>query len=322
MNKEVFYDATFERLTALKYYGLISPTKASLSKYGIDFLKQTDKEYYLTKISFIKKYKKTRHPDIFIECFRQFIKLTRKERNSIRKVVVGIRKKSQELFTKGITDYTILYETYITDYDLQIYEKFIDNIYKALKKKRTKDLIMRICDTALRNIIVGTKALINTPLLILKRLLKEIDAINAKQSNNENKENVINNLLEAHIETIIRNNFSSYFPNLVIIDNNKHYLTKKGNYIDILCREKNSNYYTVIELKRDITPSSALIQLLDYMNQISREFNTNDVKGILLCHKLDKRTKSALSLLKRNWKYGNKIVIIEFELNMKMKAYK
>ena len=125
-------------------------------------------------------------------------------------------------------------------------------------------------------------------------------------------------MLELHLEDVIRRNFKTLFPDLKIVDNNQHYYTKDGNYIDILCKSKRDGSYVVIELKRDKSPSRALIQLLDYMNQIMEEFKTNNVKGILVCKCLDRRTRSALNALKKKLKNSEEISIVEFDLEMRM----
>ena len=118
------------------------------------------------------------------------------------------------------------------------------------------------------------------------------------------------------IEEVIRRSFKALFPDLQIIDNDQHYYTKDGNYIDILCRSKKDGSYVIIELKRDRSPSKALVQLLDYMNQIMEEFKTKNVRGVLICKNLDRRTKSALKTMRNKLKNPEDISIIEFDLKM------
>jgi|Deesub1362B_J571_1020462.scaffolds.fasta_scaffold00589_10 hypothetical protein len=61
MKKTDFYDATWERLVALKSYKLISIRNNTfkLTRRGVEFLKHEDKEYYLGKILLMDKYKRT-----------------------------------------------------------------------------------------------------------------------------------------------------------------------------------------------------------------------------------------------------------------------
>lgn len=165
------------------------------------------------------------------------------------------------------------------------------------------------------------KAPVNIPVKTLRKILEEL-----KEENTFNKEKLekvenkssftVKNLLESHIEEIIRRNFKTLFPDLQIIDNGRHYYTNNGNYIDILCKNNNDNSCVVIELKRDRSPSRALIQLLDYMNQIMDEFKTKNVKGILICKNVDRRTRSALKAMRNKLKNPEDISIVEFNLKM------
>ena len=307
MRKTDFYDAAWERLVALKSYRLISVRNKTfrLTKRGIEFLKHEDKEYYLGKILLMDKYKRTKHPDIFIECFNQFVKLSARERKAIKKVVLS-----------GYSDFGEISED-----EWATWDRYIVKIYSKLGKKKSQELIRRICNSSLRNITIGVKAPVNIPVKTLRKILEEL-----KEENTFNKEKLekvenkssftVKNLLELHIEEIIRRNFKKLFPNLQIIDNGQHYYTNNGNYIDILCKNNNDNSYVVIELKRDRSPSRALIQLLDYMNQIMDEFKTKNVKGILICKNVDRRTRSALKAMRNKLKNPEDISIVEFNLKM------
>jgi len=158
--------------------------------------------------------------------------------------------------------------------------------------------------------------------ILLKKILKELEETESifKKEKSEEIENkstfIVKNLLELHIEEVIRRNFKILFPDLQIIDGDQHYYTKDGNYIDILCKNKKDGSYVIIELKRDRPPSRALIQLLDYMNQIMEEFKTKNVRGILICKNLDRRTKSALKAIRNKLKNPDDISIVEFNLKM------
>ena len=309
MRKSDFYDAVWERLTALRSYKLISRRRNTfrLTKRGVEFLKHEDKEYYLGKILLMDKYKRTKHPDIFIECFNQLAELSNRERNAIRKIVLSQYHSDFAEISKDERD---------------IWNNFIDKIYNKLGKKKSKRLISRVCASSLRNITVGVKAPIDVPIGTLKKILKELkeieNAFDEEKSGGEETKTlfIVKNLLELHVEEVIRRNFETLFPHLQIIDNGQHYYTKDGNYIDILCKSKKDDSYVVIELKRDRSPSRTLIQLLDYMNQIMEEFKTKNVKGILICKKLDRRTKSSLKAIRNKLKNPEDISVIEFDLKM------
>jgi len=312
---KIFYDAVWERLTALKSYKLISAEKneIKLTQRGIEFLKHDDKAYYLGKILLMDKYKRTKHPEIFKTCFEEFVNLTSNDRKLLKKVL--------------LMGYEIDYED-IKEKDLNVWKKFENNIAAKLRHKNIKvdrNAIRAVCGRSLRNIIVGTQAPMDIPLPALKKILEELQTLTKVLSseksltkNVDEKSLTIQNMLELQVEEMIRRNFNSLFPELKIIDNNQHYYTIDGNYIDILAKSKKTGEYAIIELKRDRSPSRALIQLLDYMNQVMKEFKTKKVKGILVCNQVDKRTKSALNALRNKLKNPNEISIIEFNLKMKI----
>jgi|CZCB01.1.fsa_nt_gi hypothetical protein len=313
MNKTKLYDATFERLTALKSYKLISVKKRRLrvTERGFNFLKHDNKQYYLGKILLTDKYRRTQHPDVFLACYREFVTLSDEKRASIRKFILRGRGDEDEDLSEG---------------DSTSYREFIANV--AGRCGKADDIVGRICDQALRNVIVGTIAPIDLPVEGLSQIVAEFDALEEffltsdpiKADLGVNSEGVktlvIENMLELHLEDVIRRNFHQLFPDLEIVDKNQHYRTRDGTYIDIFCKHKQDDKYTVIELKRDKSPSSALIQLLDYMNQIMKEFNTDKVTGILICKEIDRRTKSALGAIQGNMPEGSNISVIEFNLKM------
>jgi hypothetical protein len=54
------------------------------------------------------------------------------------------------------------------------------------------------------------------------------------------------------------------------------------------------------------------------MNQIMEEFKTECVRGILICENLDRRTKSALKVIKNKLKNPKDISILEYNLKMEI----
>lgn len=73
----------------------------------------------------------------------------------------------------------------------------------------------------------------------------------------------------------------------------KQYRTDIG-IIDILARNKKTNSYVVIELKRNQTSDDTVGQLMRYMGWVKRELKDNDVKGIIIAGKYDKKLDYAL----------------------------
>jgi len=307
---ETFYDAVWERLVALKSLKFVSRRKRGLriTKRGIEFLKHEDREYYLLKILISEKLKRTKHPEIFIECYKQYARLSPIERRHVKRI----------LKKRGV-DHKVL-----TNKDFEIWWKFINQILKSLKNKgvnANRDLASRICDSALTALTVGLKDPIDYNIKKIKKVVKEIAEVREvtkKASERDVRSYIIDNLLETHLEEIIRRNFDKIFPDVEVIDGGNHYLTAEGNYIDILAKDKNG-YYVVIELKRDRAPSKALVQLLDYINQISEEFKTNKVRGVLICRKVDRRIRSALQAVRKMLKEPGRLDIMEFDIKVELR---
>lgn len=54
------------------------------------------------------------------------------------------------------------------------------------------------------------------------------------------------------------------------------------------------------------------------MNQIMDEFKTKNVKGILICKKVDRRLESALKAIRRKLKNPEDISILTFDFKLDM----
>ncbi len=153
-----------------------------------------------------------------------------------------------------------------------------------------------------------------------KSVLSELIEYYQKEKNLSQEYNISNtdiNILEEHLEQIIRRNFSAFFPGLKIIDNQHQHRTIQGDYVDILAQDDNGNYI-VIELKKGRSPQKALAQLLDYMHQISNEYKTEKVQGILVSRNIDKRTRSAFDYLTNNLRNRGSVSLKEFRFDIEI----
>ena len=73
----------------------------------------------------------------------------------------------------------------------------------------------------------------------------------------------------------------------------KQYKTEIG-IIDILAIDKKTKSYVVIELKRNQTSDDTVGQLMRYMGWVKRHLNDENVKGIIIAGKYDKKLDYAL----------------------------
>lgn len=95
--------------------------------------------------------------------------------------------------------------------------------------------------------------------------------------------------LERDMEEALRRNIENLAPALRIVDEGSQRAVDSG-FIDITC-EDNSGL-VVVELKAGKADSRAIGQILGYMGDLQEEGNGN-VRGILVAHDFDKRTKAA-----------------------------
>jgi len=89
--------------------------------------------------------------------------------------------------------------------------------------------------------------------------------------------------------------------NLIYSDENEllsqQYKTDIGK-IDLLVKEKNSNNYVVIELKRNQTSDDTVGQILRYMGWVKEKLAKNDsVKGVIIGYSNDEKLNYALKLI-------------------------
>jgi len=85
--------------------------------------------------------------------------------------------------------------------------------------------------------------------------------------------------LERDLQIALRSNIQQLEDGLVIINNNKEYITDAGR-VDILARDRNDTI-TVIELKAGMAAPEAMTQLLAYMGTVSKQ-EGKAVRGILV----------------------------------------
>lgn len=292
--KDDWSRSIFSRIVALRYYKFISSTKENfkITKRAFEFYKQQDPKYYFYKIAIFDKISRTKNKELLLDYYDLIINKNIKE-----------------------DDFSL--------YSRKNYGS--SKMFDLLKSKSgcNKKQVYLTTYRAFRSGYVGTLDLSKIPKNIFKKILNETNekvleqkSINSKKSINDDKSFfTVDNLLELHIEEIIRRNFAKFFPKYSIIDKSKHHHTSNGNYIDILAASKD-NEYLIVELKRDVSPQKALVQLLDYVNQIGDDFKTDKVRGVLACKKADNRTKSAIKALKTHLKDSNKIELLEFDLLM------
>jgi hypothetical protein len=96
--------------------------------------------------------------------------------------------------------------------------------------------------------------------------------------------------LERDMQTALRKNISVLDPSLTIIDDGDERAVNSG-FIDITCDDGIT--IVVIELKAGKADSNAIGQILGYMGDLLDEEGGKPVRGILVAHDFDIRTKAA-----------------------------
>ena len=85
--------------------------------------------------------------------------------------------------------------------------------------------------------------------------------------------------------------------------------------IDILAREKNTNNYVVIELKRNQTSDSTVGQIARYMGWVEEHLQCDLVKGVIVCGTYDKKLDYARKRVKD-------VEVFLYEVNFSLREYK
>lgn len=96
--------------------------------------------------------------------------------------------------------------------------------------------------------------------------------------------------LERDMQAALRRNIGSLDASLRIIDDGAERAVNSG-LIDITCEDDNA--LVVVELKAGTADSRAIGQILGYMGDLYEEEEGKPVRGILIAHDFDRRTKAA-----------------------------
>lgn len=294
-----------ERLNTLTHFKFINKTSGifKVSKRAHEFYKIEDKEYFVYKLGFLDIVNNTKYPFIGLNTSRALNQLSENDFKYLRfnHECIYDGKKISQIEEQKIKKAFFIFNSIFNTFENTVPANSTISYHRFFKPQS-----------------IGRFSLLHIPLRFQNRILNELD--NSIPDTTEKGSNYlsIDNILESHLEQIVRRNFDKFFPNFGIIDNNKQYFTSKGNFIDILARNKTNNELLVIELKRDLSPQKALVQLLDYVNQVSNDFHETNVKGVLLCREIDLRTKSAVDALKLKLKNPDDIEIMKFDLSIKI----
>ncbi|OQP87178.1 hypothetical protein BTR14_07070 [Rhizobium rhizosphaerae] len=97
--------------------------------------------------------------------------------------------------------------------------------------------------------------------------------------------------LERDMQAALRRNIALLEPGLEIIDDGAERGVPSG-FIDILCIDSQKRT-VVIELKAGTTDARVIGQTLGYMGDLLQEEEAAQVRGIIVAHEFDKRTRAA-----------------------------
>ena len=129
--------------------------------------------------------------------------------------------------------------------------------------------------------------------------------------------------LERDMQAALRRNIQNLDSGLEIIDDGAEQIVDSGR-INITCKDNNNNI-VVIELKSGKADSRAISQILGYMGDIIEEKETG-VRGILVAHDFDKRSKAAariipaLKLKKYSEETGVRGILVAHDFDKRTKA--
>ncbi|MCL1077285.1 DUF91 domain-containing protein [Parashewanella spongiae] len=101
--------------------------------------------------------------------------------------------------------------------------------------------------------------------------------------------------LEKDMQAAIRQNISQVEEGLIITDGGRERAVESG-YIDITAKDLD-DVPVIIELKTGVAGQRAVAQVLSYIGSVMDEEERDDVRGILIASKFDKKAKAAARVI-------------------------
>jgi hypothetical protein len=102
--------------------------------------------------------------------------------------------------------------------------------------------------------------------------------------------------LERDMQRALRLNIKQLSDTLSIVDDGAERSVSSG-LIDITCHDESDGALVVIELKAGKADSRAIGQILGYMGDLADEEERKLIRGILVAHEFDKRSKAAAKVV-------------------------
>ena len=149
----------WERWLSLSKNGLAKTNKngIKITDKGQELLKSKNKEYFIYKNTIETRLKSIKHPKIFKKCLHNFIKLPIKRRKNI---ILSVK-----------AGYDIDYED-IPDNAYNDFIKFGNKINNGINNK---DIVFRTISNGMYETNYGAIKIINIPVNIIKKILREIE---------------------------------------------------------------------------------------------------------------------------------------------------
>lgn len=98
------------------------------------------------------------------------------------------------------------------------------------------------------------------------------------------------------MQAALRADIGGLSRSLSIVDDGAERSVDSG-LIDITCEDREDNSLVVIELKAGKADSRAIGQILGYMGDLAAEESNRVVRGILVAHAFDQRSRSAARIV-------------------------
>ena len=186
-------------------------------------------------------------------------------------------------------------------------------IYKSYEPKIENNQVKYISD----NKEISSEELLSDLSSIVDEYKKCLD-IEVKDENSDISKGLF--YMEQQLEDFIIENWNEteFGKKYNLIEEDGEYISQQYKtpigLIDILAKDKETDDYVVIELKRNQTSDDTIGQIARYMGWVQEHLKNETVKGIIICGKYDEKLYHAQKIIPN-------IEVFLYEVNFSLKEY-